>query len=42
MTKINIKTSLKNDIEEIKDEVVSKVDKDKITYYEKKKTKVIY
>ena len=42
MPKINIKTSLKNDIEEIKDEVVSKVDKDKITYYEKNKTKVIY
>lgn len=42
MPKINIKTSLKNDIEEIKDEAVSKVDKDKITYYEKNKTKVIY
>ena len=42
MPKINIKTSLKNDIEVIKDEAVSKVDKDKITYYEKSKTKVIY
>lgn len=42
MPKINIKTSLKNDIEDIKDEVISKVDNDKITYYEKNKTKVTY
>ena len=42
MPKKMIKTSLKNDIEDIKDEVVSKVDNNRITYYEKNKTKVIY
>ncbi|MBQ2639656.1 MAG: hypothetical protein IJF92_02720 [Bacilli bacterium] len=42
MPKIKIKTSLKNDIEEIKEQTNAKLDKDKISYYEKSKTKVIY
>ena len=42
MPKINMEINLKSDIDNIKERVTAKIDNNRIVYYEKNKTKVIY